>query len=178
MMDRLMGVLTLKAPVYKEIAHDKSATTTAGIIVVVMAIFGGVLGALAVSLAGSSLPSDQLAQVGSPVRIVVSTIITTILGWLVGSFVFGFVANMFGGKTDTGEMLRVFGFAQIFQLLNIVPCIGGLAALVLSVIGAIIGIREAAGFDTGKAVLTGVVGFVFLFIVSMFVGFFMAMVGL
>jgi hypothetical protein len=169
-MDRIMGVLTLKAPVYKQIAEDTSATTTAAIIVVVMAIFGGILGALAVGLFGSSLPPDQLQAMGSPMKIAISTIINTIIGWIVGSAVFGFVASAFGGKTNTGEMLRVFGFTQIFQVLNIIPCLGSLAALVLSVIGAIIGIREAAEFSTGKAVLTGVVGLVALFIINMVVG--------
>jgi hypothetical protein len=38
------------------------------------------------------------------------------------------------------------------------------------VIGAIIGIREAAGFSTGKAVLTGIVGLIVLFIISMVIG--------
>jgi len=169
-MDRIMGVFTLKAPVYKEIAEDQNATTTAAIIVVVMAIFGGILGAIAVTLAGSSLPPEQVAQIGSPVRIAVSTIINTIIGWLVGSAVFGFVANAFGGKTNTGEMLRVFGYTQVFQVLNIIPCLGALAGLILSVIGAIIGIREAAGFSTGKAVLTGIVGLIVLFIISMVIG--------
>jgi len=178
MVDRLMGVFMLKAPVYKEVAHDKDATTPAAIIVVVMAIFGGILGAIAVGLASSSLPADQVASLGSPVRIAVSTIFNTIIGWVVGSFVFGFVANLFGGRTNTGEMLRVFGFAQIFQVLNIVPCLGSIAALVLSIIGAIIGIREAAEFDTGKAVLTGVVGLVILFIVNLFIGMFLAVFGI
>jgi hypothetical protein len=166
-MDRILGVLTLKAPVYKQIAEDTSATMTAGIIVVVMAILGGILGALMVGLVGSSLPPEQLAQAGSPVKIAISTIINTIIGWLIGSAVFAFIANAFGGKTNTGEMLRVFGFTQIFQILNIIPCLGSIAALILSVIGAIIGIREAAEFSTGKAVLTGVGGLIVLFIVNM-----------
>jgi hypothetical protein len=169
-MDRILGVFTLKAPVYKQIAEDTSATTTAAIIVVVMAIIGGILGALAISFAGSSLPPEQLAQMGSPVKIAISTIINTIVGWLIGSAVFGFIANAFGGKTNTGEMLRVFGYTQVFQILNIIPCLGSIAALILSVIGAIIGIREAAEFSTGKAVLTGIVGLIVLFIVSMVVG--------
>jgi len=169
-MDRILGVLTLKAPVYKQIAEDTSATMTAGIIVVVMAILGGILGALMVGLVGSSLPPEQLAQAGSPVKIAISTIINTIIGWLIGSAVFGFIANAFGGKTNTGEMLRVFGFTQIFQILNIIPCLGSIAALILSVIGAIIGIREAAEFSTSKAVLTGLVGLIVLFIVNMVIG--------
>lgn len=167
-MNRLLGVITLKAPVYKEIAEDQNATTTAAIIVVVMAIFGGILAALAMSLVGAGLPAD--APAGSPTGMAISTIINTIISWLIGSTVFAFVANALGGRTNIGEMLRVFGYTQIFQVLNIIPCLGTIAALVLSVIGAIIGIREASGFSTGKAVLTGIIGLVILFIISMVVG--------
>lgn len=171
-MERILGVITFKAPVYKEIAEDQNATTTAAIIVVVMAIFGGVLAAIAVGLAGAGLPAG--ASAGSPIRVAISTVINAIIGWLIGSAVFAFVANALGGRTNTGEMLRVFGYTQIFQVLNIIPCLGAIAALILSVIGAIIGIREAGEFSTGKAVLTGVIGLVILFIISMVVGLILA----
>lgn len=177
MMERLMGVLTLKAPVYKQIAEDKSATTTAAIIVVVMALLTAVIGAITLSVLGSSLPADtpHPSLVGSIVR----TLLTAILGWLAGSWVIAFVAKtFFGGKTNTGEMLRVFGFTQIFSILGIVPVCGTLAALVLSLIAAVIGIREAAEFSTGKAILTGVVAFIALLIVSAIVGGIMAAIGL
>jgi len=103
MMDRLMGVLTLKAPVYKQIAEDKSATTTAGIIVVVVSLISGVLGAVFLSSFASSLPAGT--PVPSFLGSVIRALLAAILGWLVGSWVLGFVANMLGGKTDTGEML-------------------------------------------------------------------------
>ena len=169
-MERILGVLTLKAPIYKEIAEDENATMTAAIIVVVMAIFGGSLGALVLGLTAAALPPGA-GQTGSPVGVAISTVFTTILGWLIGSAVFGFVANALGGRTNTGEMLRVFGYTQIFQVLNIVPCLGSLAALILSVVGAIIGIREAAEFSTGKAVVTGLIGLVILFIINIAIGF-------
>lgn len=171
-MERILGVITFKAPVYKEIAEDQNATTTAAIIVVAMAIFGGVLAALALSLASAGLPAGVSA--GSPIRVAISTVINTIIGWLIGSAVFAFVANALGGRTNTGEMLRVFGYTQIFQVLNIIPCLGAIAALVLSVIGAIIGIREAGEFSTGKAVVTGIIGIVILFIVGTVVGLILA----
>jgi hypothetical protein len=178
-MDRIMGVLTLKAPVYKQIAEDESATTTAAIIVVVMAIFAGVVGALVLGLLGSSLPPDQVAQAGTPLGVAIRTIINAIIGWLVGSWVIAFVSKtFFGGKTNTGEMLRVFGYTQIFQVFAIIPCLGTLVALVLSLIGAVIGIREASEFSTGKAVLTGIVAFVVLLIVSAIIGAVLAIVGL
>lgn len=175
-MDRIMGVLTLKAPVYKQIAEDKSATTTAAIIVVVMSILSGVIGVVLFSAMSSSLPpgTPQPSFIGSLIRSVVGGLIS----WLVGSWVIAFVAGLFGGKTDTGEMLRVFGYTQIFTILGIVPVCGAIAGLILSIIAAVIGIREAAGFSTGKAVLTGVVAFVALFIVAAVLGIVFSAVGL
>ncbi len=48
----------------------------------------------------------------------------------------------------------------------------------MSVIGAIIGIREASEFDTTKAILTGVVGFIVLLIVGGIIGLILGAVGL
>lgn len=178
-MDRILGVLTLKAPVYKEIAHDENATTTAAIIVVVMAIFAGVVGAVLLGVVGSALPPEQAAQAGSPLGTAVRTIVNAIVGWLIGAWVIAFVAKtFFGGKTNFGEMLRVFGYTQIFQVFAIVPCLGTLIALVLSLIGAVIGIREASEFSTGKAVMTGLVAFVILLVVGGIVGMVLGLVGL
>ncbi len=181
MLDRLMGVLTLKAPVYRQIADDKSATGQAAIIVVVFAVIGALLGAIVTAVVGSSLAGTTGVTVpaASPVASFITTIVNAIIGWLVGSWVFAFVSKtFFGGKTATDEMLRVFGFTQIFQILSFIPCIGGIAALVLSVIGAIIGIREASEFDTTKAILTGVIGFVVLLVVYFIVGMILGAVGL
>ena len=179
MLNRIMGVAMLKAPVYREIADDQNGTSQAAIIVVVMAVIGGILGAISIVLASSFITdSAQLAQLGSPVGTAIKTIVNAILGWLIGSWVMATVAGAFGGKTNTGEMLRVFGFTQVFQILAVVPCVGTIAALALSIVGAIIGIREAAEFDTTKAVLTGVVGFIVLMIVSTIVGLVLAVVGL
>ncbi|CAG0970941.1 hypothetical protein ANRL3_01496 [Anaerolineae bacterium] len=179
MLNRIMGVITLKAPVYKEIAEDKSATTSAAIIVVVMAFFSAIVGAIILVAVSGMLPPEQVAAAGSPIGSAVKTIINQIVGWLVGSWVIAFVAKtFFGGKTDTGEMLRVFGFTQVFGIFNIVPCIGTIAALILSLIGAVIGIREAAEFDTTKAILTAIVAFIALMIVSAIIGTILALVGL
>ena len=173
MMDRLMGVLTLKAPVYKEIAEDKNATTTAAIIVVVMALLSGILGGVVLGAVTPSVPGGP-----SPPGFAVRTIASAIIGWLVGSWVIAFVANLFGGKTDTGEMLRVFGFTQIFTILAIVPVCGAIAGLILSLFAAVIGIREAAGFGTYKAALTGIVAFIALFSVTVVVSIVIAAVQL
>ncbi len=178
MLDRIMGVITLKPATYREIADDQNATGQAAIIVVVMALISGIVGAAVLAAVGSSLPAGT-ASAGSPVGFAIRGIINTIIYWLVGSWVFAFVSTtFFGGKTNTSEMLRVFGFTQVFQILGIVPCLGAIVGLILSVIGGIIGIREASEFDTTKAILTGVVGFIVLLIVGAIIGVILGAVGL
>ncbi len=176
MVNRLLGVITLKPPVYREIAEDKNATGQAAAIVIIMALISGIVGAAILAAFGSALPVGTAT--GSPIGSAVRTIITAIISWLIGGWLIAFVATtFFGGKTDTGEMLRVFGFTQIFQIIAIIPCIGWLVALVLSLIGAVIGIREAAEFDNTKAILTAVVAFVVLLIVGVILSIALAFLG-
>lgn len=177
MLDRIMGIVTLKPTTYRQVADDQNATGQAAIIVVVMAVVAAIIGAVVLSAFSSALPAGTTGT--STLGFIVRTIVNAILSWLIGSWVFAFVSTtFFGGKTNTGEMLRVFGFTQVFQILAIIPCIGAILALILSVIGAIIGIREASEFDTTKAILTGIVGFVILLVVSFIVALVLGAVGL
>ncbi len=178
-MDRIMGVLTLKAPTYREIADDPNATTPAAIIVVVVALIQAVIGAVVLNALGPSLPQTPgLASSLNPVTFAIRTVVTAIIGWFIASWVFAFVSKtFFGGKTNTSEMLRVFGFTQIFEIIGIIPCLG-IIGVILAIIGAIIGIREASEFDTTKAILTGIVGFIAILIVSFIITAILAAVGL
>ena len=92
-----------------------------------------------------------------------------------GAWALAFVAkSFFKGQTETANMLRVTGFTSVFAIvtyvLGLIPCVGAIGALigsVLQILGNIIGIREAAGFDTTKAILTAIIaGVVVFFIVS------------
>jgi hypothetical protein len=164
-MDRIMGVITLKAPVYRQIAEDQSATTTAAIIVAVVSVVAGVVGAVFLSALGASLPAAP-GQSLNPIGFALRTIIAGLVGWVVGSWAMAFAAKtFFGGKTNTGEMLRVYGFASIFGIIALIPCLG-IIAVILEIIAVIIGIREASEFTTGKAIMTGIVGFIVVLVVG------------
>jgi hypothetical protein len=148
-----MGVATFKAPVYKEIAHDASATQPAALIVVVVALLIGVINGL-------------LSQ-GGILLAIVTVILGVLLGWLINSWLTAFVAKtFFKGDTSTSEMLRVQGHAYIFQILSIIPIIGSIAAAVLSIIANVLAIREASGLDTTKSILTAIIVGVIVFIVT------------
>ncbi|MGB8646447.1 MAG: YIP1 family protein [Anaerolineae bacterium] len=160
MLGRILGVLTLRAKTYREIAQDSGATGQAAILVIVVALLGGIGGALVIGNFASSLPFS-VAQIGSGLRYAITTILYTILGWLFTSWVFAYVSRIIlKSKTTTLQMARVFGYTQVFAILEIIPYLGSALAFLLSLIGAIIGIREASKFDTGKAIITAVVGFI------------------
>ncbi len=177
--ERLIGVITLRAPAYRELAHATGATMQAALVVIVVAL---VVGAISY-YANTQLPGlpDQAGASSKPLARSVVMVIQELLLWLAGAFVIAAVAkNMFSGKTDTGEMLRVFGFTRVFQVLLIlgviaapVAQIASIAGLVLSIIGSIIGIREATGFTTGKAAIVGIFAIV---LVAVAIAFFTAFV--
>jgi hypothetical protein len=151
MMDDLMGVITFKAATYRKIADDKTLTMMAAIIVVVVSIIVGGVTALITS---------------RNFLLVVVQLVVALIGWGLGGWLLAFVAKtFFQGKTDTGEMLRVTGFTYIFAVLGVIPIIGGLIGAILQIIGNIIGVREAAEFDTTKAILTSIIAGVIVFIV-------------
>jgi hypothetical protein len=176
MLERIMGIVTLKPPTYKAVAEDQSLTQEAMLIVIVVAILNGLVGGMAAQMAaGGTVVSGLL-------RAVVA-IIFGLITWYVSAFLLAAVAKAFGGKTDTNEMLRVTGYVYVFNLVGLLALLGfiapallcltgivGLVALVLSFIGYVIGIREAAEFSTGNAVVTALIVAVVGFVINLIAG--------
>jgi hypothetical protein len=151
MLDRIMGVFKLDPATFESIEHDESATSQAGMIVLAVAVLGG-LG----SLAAASFMEGTGASGGF-----FSSIISTFASWVVWSFLTYFIGTrLFGGEANMGEMLRVIGFAYAPQLLGIVPCLGSIVGLIWSLAAAFIGIRQGLDLSNGKTALTIVVGLV------------------
>ncbi len=176
MFERIMGIVTLKPATYKAVAEDASLTQEAMMIVIVVAVLNGLVSGVAGQMAaGGSIISGLLRAV--------VTIIFGLITWYVAAFLLAAVAKAFGGKTDTNEMLRVTGYVYVFNLVSLLVVltfvspvflcltgIVGLVALVLSLIGYVIGIREAAEFSTGNAVITAVIVALVSFVISLIGG--------
>jgi hypothetical protein len=155
-MNRLIGIITFKPPVYREVAHDPAALTPAAIVVVVVtvvtALLSGLLGTNPLGLAA----------------IVATSLTTVLVSWLLASALTAFIANrLFRGQSSTAELLRIFGFTYAFQLLIIVPFAGAIAAAILSIIATVLAIRESAGFDTQKAIFTAIISGVILLVLNL-----------
>ncbi len=175
MLDRIMGVITLKAPTYRAIADDKNATMTAAMIVVVARLISGFFSGLV------SVNPQTGAAAASVVGAVLAAIITVIVGliaWVVSAWVLAFVAKALGGKTDIGEMLRVTGYVEVFSLVGVLAvlglispallCVVGIISFVVGIlrlIGYVIGVREAAEFSTTNAIITAIIAAVVNFVI-------------
>jgi len=158
LIDRLIGIVTFKAPVYREVAHDEGALQPAAVIVLVVTLLIGVV---------NSVLGGAIGLVGA----IVFALLGALIGWLIGSWLTALVANkLFQGQTNTTEMLRILGHTYVFQIPSIIPLIGPLVTLVLSIIGTVLAIREAASLDTQKSIFTAIVANVIIFVITLVLG--------
>jgi hypothetical protein len=177
LMQRIMGVITLKAPVYKDIASDPKATPQARNVVIIVAILAAIFNGATGVIFGNGLIAG--------IVLAVIALASVLISWFIGAWALAFVAKtFFKGQTETQNMLRVTGFTTVFQVvtyvLGIIPCVGAIGALIgsiLQIIGNIIGIREAGGLDTTKAILTAIIAGVVVFIIASIIAAIGALIG-
>ncbi len=158
--DRMIGAAMLSVPVYEEVEADTEATVQAAIVVGIVAV-------------ASALGHWRLGPVG-----LVGGILRAYIGWAVWSAVTYYVGTWLGGKATWGEMLRTIGFAQtpgVLLVAGIVPILGWpvmVIAWVWMLVCGIVAIRQALDFDneTGKAVLTAVLGLVLYIVAAAIIG--------
>jgi hypothetical protein len=157
-IQRILRIVKLDQTVYKEIEHDLEANTEAFVIVAAATI----LAAVGTLLSGAGIGATILGLIIGP-----------LVGWLLWSWVTMFVGTrLFGGQTDFWEMARVLGYANVTRALGIfsfIPCVGaiiGLVAFVLSLVIGFFAVREALDLPTEKAVLTIVISWVVMMVVS------------
>ena len=158
-VDRMKGAAMLDVATYEEVEHDEQATGQAAVVVVIVAICAAIG---AVWRGGPSI-------IAGP--------ISAILGWLLWSAVTYLIgAKLLGGVATWGELLRTIGFAQspgVLMIFGIIPILGGLVRIVVMIwllIAGIVAIRQALDFSTGKAVVTAVIGWVTLVLLTFLTG--------
>ena len=158
--DRLRGALMLDARTYREVEQDTNANGQAALTVVLAALAAGI---------GYILSRDLVQNV-------IGTALSSLLQWVIFSFVAYYVgASLFSsGQTSVtpGQVLRTIGFAQAPKLLlivAIVPLLGWIVGLIVFfwfLAAAIVALREAFEFDTGRAIGTGLVAVIAIAVVD------------
>ncbi len=149
MIERIVGVFRLNAPVFEEIEHDRSATGQAALVVAVVALLVGLGGGFTANIG-----------VGEFARSFLSSLVWAFIGWFVWAAVSYLVGtNLFKGQADLGEMLRVIGFAMAPLGLAIIPCLGGIVGSIWAMAAAFVAVRQGLDLDNTRALLTILVGF-------------------
>lgn len=168
MINRMRRAVMLDGSFYEEAEHDTSLNQEALIIVIIVALAGGV-GALIGGLINGNIGAVLLAAL--------VTVVLAVVNYYIWSYVTYFVGTrFFGGTADPGELLRVIGYAytpQLLGLLSFIPCVGPFISwigMILSLIAVVVALRAALDFETGKAIGTAIIGWIIIFVINMVVG--------
>lgn len=157
--ERMLGAAQLDVNTYEEVEADRTATGQAATVVAIAAVCGAI------------------GSIGQGTGGIIGGLLTAFIGWAVWSGVTYLIGTkLFGGTADWGELLRTLGFAQapgVLYVLGIIPILGGLVKFAVAIwilVAGIVAIRQALDIDTGKAVLTAIVGWLALIIPMMLLG--------
>ena len=164
LVQRMIRAARLDSELYEEVEADQTATRDAAIAVTIVAVAGGIGGAIA---------AVMNPERGNPVLGLIFGILSALLGWVIWSYITYFIGTrLFQGRATPGEMMRAIGFAQSPGVLNIlifIPLLGPLLGFIVSIwmlVAGVIAVRQALDFDTGKAVITTILGWLALVAIS------------
>jgi hypothetical protein len=168
MINRVVRAAMLDVNLYEEVEADTSLTQEAFIVVILVSIASGI---------GSFLAGVIGGDIGAAVIGLIFAVIMGVLGYYIWAYITYFVGtNLFGATADVGELLRTLGYAsgpRVLGVLAFIPCLGGLASLIGAIwalVAGVIAVRQALDFDTTKAILTVIIGWVIVLVISIVVG--------
>jgi hypothetical protein len=171
LMDRIVGAFTFRKGVYAEVEQDTSFTTTAWILVAVVA-FLNQLGSYASADLGGWL-----------IGAVVGTILT-IIGFAVGALVINWVGRaVFHAEVSFDELVRTLGLAYVWNVVGVLGILGllgeGMAcvlglimfiAWILTMIAWFMAAKEALDLEWLQTIVTVFLGWLALAVVSFVIG--------
>jgi hypothetical protein len=163
MLSRAIRAARLDVTLYQEVEKDTSLNREA-LMVVIIATALAALGALVGGI---------FTGFGAALLAVAWTVVWGIVGYYLWAYLTWFIGTrLFQGTAEPGELLRTLGYAtapRALGVLSFIPCAGALIAFlagIWSLVAGVIAVREALNFDTGKAIITVVIGWVVVFLVG------------
>jgi hypothetical protein len=158
-IERLGRLVRRDVTVLSEIRYDQKANAEAGLIVVVVALIAALSAAFH---SGSFLGTLAFRFVAG-----------VLLNWGLWSYITVFIlANFFGIDAEFWQMARLIGYANIpmaLAILAIFGCLGTLIASLAWVVALVMAffiVREAFELSTERAIVTAVIGWLAVFLVT------------
>lgn len=168
MIQRVIRAVALDVRFYNEVEADISLTREALYVVIITSLLGG-FGAFLEQLSGG--------EIASAIWFMIVFVALGVVGYYLWAYVTYLVGvHFFQGQADVGEMLRTLGYAtapRALAVFSFIPCVGpliGFVGAVWALAAGVIAVREALDFDTTRAVVTVIIGWVVLLVVNIVVG--------
>ena len=177
--DRIIGAFTFRKGVYAEVEKDTTFTTTAWLLVTVVAFLNQL---------GSKAPHVAVEEVSEAFRLfpftagdivnwLVASVVGTVfavIGFAVAAFIADWVARtVFNADVSFDELVRTLGLAYVWQVVGVLgvlrvfsialSCLAaplGLAAGVLGFIAWFIAMREALDLEWVQTIATAILAWI------------------
>jgi len=176
--ERIMGAFTFRKGVYAEVEQDSSFTSTAWLLVAVVSFLNQL---------GTKASGDF---VGWLVGAVVGTIFA-VLGFAVGAFVISWVGKTFFNADVTfEEMVRTLGLAYVWNVVGVIGILSAFSgalscvlapvmviAAIVTVVAWFVAAKEALDLEWGQTILTVILGWVALIVISLISGLVLGILG-
>lgn len=171
---RMLRAARVESQLYEEVEADSGATGQALLVVVMASLSAGI---------GHGINGLMKGGAGG-IGFFFTNLVTGAIGSLIAWFIFSLLCfwlgtTLFKGpdtRSTLGELLRVLGFADSPALLNIfafIPFIGPIipfVTMIWTIIAAVVGVRQACDFTTGRAVGTVLVAAIIPLIILVLIG--------
>ena len=168
MLANVRRAMSLDRSFYQEVAYNERYSQEALMVVIVAAVLTGIGGFLGGVLGGNFG--------GALIGLIVGVILA-VAGYYIWAYIVQFVGkSMFQGQATVPQLLRTLGYAYAptaLGVLSFIPCVGGLIALIGSLWSLVCGffaVRETHRLSDGQAIVTVVIGWLIVFLITMAVG--------
>jgi hypothetical protein len=170
-MDRIIGAFTFRKGVYSEVEQDTGFTTTAWILVAVVAFLNQVGSAASRDLGGWLIGA------------VVGTIFA-IIGFAVGALVINWVGRaVFHAEVTFDELVRTLGLAYVWNVIGVFGVLAAISealscvlapvmiiAVIAMIVAWFIAAKEALDLEWLQTIVTVFLGWLALVVVTMVIG--------
>jgi len=159
LMDRIIGAFTFRREVYAEVEKDAAFSTTAWILVVVVAF---------INQLGAAASRDLLGWLFGAV----AGTVFAVIGFALGAFVISLVGRAaFNADVTFEEMVRTLGLAYVWQVVGVfgivgvlapaLACLTGAALLAAALLGLVawfLATKEALDLEWLQTIVTVIIG--------------------
>jgi hypothetical protein len=179
LMERIIGAFTFRKGVYADVEQDASFTSTAWILVVVVALL-------------NQFGSSVATKLGSRLLGAIVGTVFTVIGFAVGAMVINLVGRAaFKAEVTFDEVVRTVGLAYVWNVVGFINILAAFSdalscllapimviSAIATVVAWLVAAKEALDLDWVQTIVTVILGWITLFIISLISGLVLGLLGL